>query len=387
MDKSLLISEIFPPTHGGSGRWFWELYSRLPREGYIIAAGHSKEAERFDQNHDLNIERLDLSSTSWGIKCITGLKYYWKTFTALKKINKTYNIKTIHCGRCLPEGVFGYLFFKLYSIPYLCYIHGEDVETASSSRELSFIVNKVLNNAGVLICNSNNTRQILLDNWNTNPEKTLTLNPGVDSEKFIPAEYNQSVRNKLAWADRPVILTVGRLQQRKGQDMLIKALPELIKSFPDILYAIVGDGDEKPVLEELVQQLELQGHVMFMSEISDLEMIQCYQQCTIFALPNRTIEKDIEGFGMVLVEAQSCEKPVIAGDSGGTAETMIIGETGYIVDCTNPEPVAIKLTELLNDNEKINTMGKKARIHAVETLDWKTHTIKARKIFELIPDQ
>lgn len=383
MEKTLLISEIFPPVHGGSGRWFWELYSRLPREDYFIAAGHSNEAEKFDKSHDLNVQRLELSSTSWGIRSIKGLKYYWNGFTALKKLRETNHIGVIHCGRCLPEGVFGYLFLKLYSIPYLCYIHGEDIETASSSRELSFIVNKVLKNARILICNSNNTRQILLNNWNTDPDKTLVLNPGVDSNKFVPAKYDESFRNKLKWANRPVILTVGRLQQRKGQDMLIKALPALKEVFPNILYAVIGGGDEKQALEESVKRLDLQQQVMFMSEIDDHEMIQCYQQCTIFALPNRTIDRDIEGFGMVLVEAQSCGKPVIAGDSGGTAETMLIGETGYIVDCTRPEPIAVKLIELLSDSEKLLIMGRKARTHVAESLDWEAHTIKARKIFDL----
>lgn len=85
---------------------------------------------------------------------------------------------------------------------------------------------------------------------------------------------------------------------------------------------------------------------------------------------------------MVLVEAQSYEKPVIAGDSGGTAETMIIGETGYILDCTNTKQLEEKIPELLKDKEKLIQMGKKARKHIVQTLDWQVHTEKAKKLFK-----
>jgi len=145
--ESLLISEIFPPVHGGSGRWFWELYSRLPREDYYIAAGNTPGAARFDKTHDMNVQRLNLSSKSWGVRSLIGLKFYFRTFLHIRRIIKTHKIKSIHCGRCLPEGLIGCLFKVIYCIPYLCFIHGEDVESAATSRELSWIVRKVLKNA------------------------------------------------------------------------------------------------------------------------------------------------------------------------------------------------------------------------------------------------
>jgi len=382
--KTLLISEIFPPKNGGSGRWFWELYTRLPKNEYLIAAGKTKGDEALDKTHDLNIKRLNLSSTSWGIKSLTGLTFYWRVFSQVRKLIKQHNITTLHCGRCLPEGFIGYIFNKTFNIPYICFIHGEDVEAAATSRELSWIVKKVLNNATTLICNSQNTANLLLNNWQTSSNKIEILNPGCDTNRFIPAEKSTSIKHSLGWEDKKVILTVGRLQERKGQDMLIKALPEVIKSIPDVLYAIIGGGEEKPILEKLVVELQLQKNVLFMSEISDEQMIQAYQQCDIFSLPNRTVGQDIEGFGMVLVEAQACAKPVIAGDSGGTAETMIIGETGFIVDCTKPKPIAEKLIELLQNPEQCTVMGKAGRIHAVETLDWQVHTEKAQKVFKRV---
>jgi phosphatidylinositol alpha-1,6-mannosyltransferase len=381
MKKTLLLSEIFPPLKGGSGRWFWEVYTRLPKDKVVIAAGETENTTNFDKKNSLNCYRLPLSSWSWGLKSLTGLKFYWRVLRAVLKLVKQEKIESIHCGRCLPEGFIGYLVNKLKGIPYICYIHGEDVETAATSRELSWIVKKALTHADKLICNSQNTANILLNSWHTDPQKTFIVNPGVDTQVFVPAEPNESIKTQLGWEQRPVILTVGRLQERKGHDMLIRSLPAVIKQHPNVLYAIIGDGENKAALQELVGSLQLGDNVLFMSELSDQQMIQCYQQCNLFILPNRSVGRDIEGFGMVLVEAQACAKPVIAGDSGGTAETMLLNETGFIVDCTSAELLPEKIILLLNDTELADKMGQKGRKHVVETLDWKNLTKQASDLF------
>ena len=109
---------------------------------------------------------------------------------------------------------------------------------------------------------------------------------------------------------------------------MIRALRQIRQSIPDVLYSIVGDGKERQRLEVLAPTKELRDHVQFRGEASDAEMIECYQQCDLFALPNREVAGEFEGFGMVLLEAQACGKPVLAGTSGGTSETMRIPETG-----------------------------------------------------------
>ena len=386
MKKTLLISEIFPPTHGGSGRWFWELYSRLPKNEYIIAAGDVEGAEYFDKHSDLSVERVDMATSSWsswGISTFSGIKFYIKTFLAITSLIKKHDIKKIHCGRCIPEGVVAYLINKLYGIPYLCYIHGEDVTNASRSRELKWLVAKALSGASKLICNSRNSSDILVNEWGIKSNKISILNPGVDTKRFVPAEYSLHERELLGWNNRPVILTVSRLEERKGHDRLIQALAEVKKTVPNVLYAIIGDGPELKTLEKLSRQLDVEDNVIFMFEIEDKEMIKCYQQCDIFALPNRTIGKNIEGFGMVLVEAQSCSKPVIGGNSGGTPETMIINESGFVVDCSlSPKPLAEKIITLLADSDLRNKMGRTGREHVVKTLDWEAHTSLATLVFK-----
>jgi phosphatidylinositol alpha-1,6-mannosyltransferase len=382
-NKVLVLTENFPPISGGSGRWFWELYSRLPKDEYLIVANLTDEALLFDQSHGLHIIRMPLYASEWGFKSVKGLKFYWRSVWALKKIIKQHHITHIHCGRVIHEGVTAWLLKLLTGIPYLCYVHGEDVETAATSGEHNLMVKQVCKYADQIICNSHNSAKIVQRLGYADDNKIQVLHPGVDSSKFIPVAPDPVFRQNVGWQDRKVIITVGRLQERKGQDMMIRAVAELVEHMPDILYVIIGRGECREILEELTKSLSLQRHVIFMDEIDDEQMIQCYQQCDLFILPNRTINNDIEGFGMVLVEAQSCGKVVIAGDSGGTRETMKLNDSGYIIDCTNPVLIAETVKSLLDNPDKLKAMGVTARQHIVDTLDWQAHVNRATKIFHL----
>jgi phosphatidylinositol alpha-1,6-mannosyltransferase len=197
----------------------------------------------------------------------------------------------------------------------------------------------------------------------------------------VPAAPDADVRRQLGWQDRSVLLTVGRLQKRKGQDQLITALPAIRRIIPDVLYAIVGDGEERASLERLAAEKDVNNQVQFLGEVSDAELIRCYQQCDLFVLPNRQVDKDIEGFGMVLLEAQACGKPVVAGASGGTAETMSIPETGYIVPCDGPDELAVLVSELLGDRDRLAHMGEAGRQWVVERFDWASLSQQAERLF------
>jgi phosphatidylinositol alpha-1,6-mannosyltransferase len=263
----------------------------------------------------------------------------------------------------------------------VCFIHGEDIETAATSREQSLMVKQVCGKADMLICNSLNSQNIAR-RLNYDVGNTVVLHPGADCERFIPVTSDLEFKQDMGWTEHSVILTVGRLQARKGHDKMIEAMPTILAAHPKTLYCIIGDGDQKPRLLKLVSELKLDKNVLFLNEISDEQMIMCYQQCDIFILPNRTIDNDIEGFGMVLVEAQACGKVVIAGDSGGTAETMLAEQTGFIIDCTNPDLIAAKINQLLSDKVLIKSMGEKGLEFVNELFDWKPHVVKAKKLFK-----
>lgn len=381
MKKTLLLTENFPPKEGGSGRWFWELYSRLPNDKVLIVANDTPEGREFDKTHELDIVRIELESTEWGLASTKGLGFYWETIRKVLKLIKEHGIEEVHCGRVIPEGVIARALKLLAGARYNCFVHGEDVETAATSREHSLLVKNVCKNASMLICNSENTANIVRKLGFDSGSKCEVLHPGVDTSRFEVAAPDTSFRQQMGWSGKRVLLTVGRLQRRKGQDFLIKSMPALLKEFPDLFYAVVGRGECYDELISLVDQHKLHDNVCVYPDMDDEALIKCYQQCDIFILPNRTIDNDIEGFGMVLVEAQVCGKPVIAGDSGGTRETMNIGKTGHIIDCSSTENLLKELSPILRNREIVDGEVDIAD-YAKSRFNWDQHVAKAKRLFK-----
>ena len=381
MKKTLLLTENFPPKEGGSGRWFWELYSRLPNDKVLIVANDTPEGREFDKTHELDIVRIELESTEWGLASTKGLGFYWETIRKVLKLVKEHGIEEVHCGRVIPEGVIARALKLLAGARYNCFVHGEDVETAATSREHSLLVKNVCKNASMLICNSENTANIVHKLGFDSGSKCEVLHPGVDTSRFEVAAPDTSFRQQMGWSGKRVLLTVGRLQRRKGQDFLIKSMPALLKEFPDLFYAVVGRGECYDELISLVDQHKLHDNVCVYPDMDDEALIKCYQQCDIFILPNRTIDNDIEGFGMVLVEAQVCGKPVIAGDSGGTRETMNIGKTGHIIDCSSTENLLNGLSPILRNREIVDGEVDIAD-YAKNRFNWDQHVAKAKRLFK-----
>jgi phosphatidylinositol alpha-1,6-mannosyltransferase len=341
----------------------------------------------------------DLGTLTW-----SGLRRYWGAASDVISQARQAKASEIHCGALLPEGWIAWLAKRRTGLPYVLYMHGEELNYTASSRELTLMARRVVSGARLIVANSRNTRSILQEAWRVPPERIRLLHPGVDTSYFVPAERDDhaadddrrqrqssrdglftSARQALGWADRPVVLTVGRLQRRKGQDTMIQALPAIRRAVPDVLHAIAGDGEERARLEALVDELDLRAHVQFLGECDDARLLECYQQCDLFVLANRRVGQDIEGFGMVLLEAQACGKPVLAGASGGTAETMSIPETGLVIDCTSPEPLAMAVIELLQDPVRRRRMGAAARRWVVEHFEWDSLALQAAEIFGISP--
>jgi phosphatidylinositol alpha-1,6-mannosyltransferase len=351
----------------------------------MIAAGEHVRQGEFDRTHDLRVARVPLSMQAWGLRSVEGLRGYWRALNHLRALVRAQRVKRVHCGRCLPEGVMALALKWWTGLPYLCYVHGEDVSTAANSREYTWLVRRVLGGAEFMIANSRNTERLLRTEWHVHPERVCVLHPGVDTRYFVPAGRNNQVRARLGWGQRPVVLTVGRLQKRKGHDRMILALRIIRKTVPNILYAVVGEGEEARALGELVTRHGLEDHVQFLGEVADKDLLHCYQQCDLFTLPNRQVDRDIEGFGMVLLEAQACGKGVVAGDSGGTAETMRIPETGRVVCCDGPDDLGALVVELLADPGRLARMGSAGREWVAGQFDWDVLSRQAERVFRFGP--
>lgn len=378
--KTLLISEVYPPKVGGSGRWFWEIYSRLDNENYFIAAGDDPAAHNFDMTPGIHCMRWPLTLGNWGVFSFSAMKDYLKLFFLLRTSIKKNHFEAIHCGRGLPEGFLGWLAWKLYGIPYLCYVHGEELPTYNSSREYKFLSQIVYAGANRIIVNSINTQKSFITHTGI-IDTVCLMNPGVDTSYFMPRAKDEAIIRQLRWSGRRVILTVGRLQKRKGHDHVILAIKQIRKHVPDVLYAIAGDGEERDYLENLVLREDVQDHVQFLGKVDDTTLLNCYQQCALFVLANREVDGDFEGFGMVLVEAQACGKAVIAGKSGGTSETMIPGQTGMVINAENIQGIANAIVQLLSEKEKSIEMGSRGRAWVGQNFDWLVLSTKAESIF------
>lgn len=382
---TLLISDIFPPKTGGSGRWFWEIYRRLPRAEYLVAAGEHPDAPALDAANELRVVRLPLEMRSRAVSNRASLTHYLRTARAVRRLAKQEGVRMIHAARPLSEGLVARLVKLRTGIPYCCYTHGEDINVATTSRELKWLTRRVLRSASAVIANSNFTRELLLKEWGVPAGKVRLLHPGVDCDYFRPVARDDEVRRRLGWNGRRVVLTVGRLQRRKGQDVMIEVVARLRERFPDLLYAIVGDGEERPRLNELVARHGVADHVQFLGEVKDAELLRCYQQCDVFALANRAVGKDVEGFGMVLLEAQACGRPVLTGNSGGTEETIRPNESGLVVPCGRPGAPAAALAELLADPQRLDRMGRAGREWVAGKFDWPVLTAEAKGVFEARP--
>lgn len=383
MKKALLLTEVFPPRKGGSGRWLYELYRRLPAGCAHAVAPDEEGWQEVDRGHGLPVTRLPFRLRSWGVLDRPGLVDHLRTFWRLRRLVARVRPDVVHAGKALPEGLLAWLLKAWCGLPYVCYAHGEELLLARTSKELSWLTRRALRGARLVVANSAHTRGLLQRDWGLAAARVAVMHPGVDTAQFVPAPPDEAARRALGWQGRAVVLTVGQLQKRKGQDMMVRALPAVRHEVPNVLFVMIGGGPDREYIEALVREAGVAECVQFRGAADDAEMIRCYQQCDLFALPNRQVGWDFEGFGIVLLEAQACGKPVLAGASGGTAETMRPGVTGVVVPCEEPGPLAEAVAGLLRDGPRRAQMGAAGREWVVGRLDWAPLARQAVELFDI----
>ncbi|WP_436715003.1 glycosyltransferase family 4 protein [Roseiconus lacunae] len=378
MNNTLVLSEVFPPQRGGSGKWLWEIYKRLDNLNFAMAVGNGFGELEGERSYPHPIERLPLSMPRRSVANLSSLYHYTRQARLVSKVVRRHEVTMIHAARPLSEGLLALAMKLRYGMPYVCYTHGEDISVAMTSRELQYVTSRVLAASKAIIANSTFTAALLQSDWSIDAAKIKLMHPGVDTTYFQPAQPQRQPQ----WANRFVILTVGRLQPRKGYDTVIRAIPHLVDNFPNLLYVIAGGGEYASQLKELVAELGIQQHVAFLGEISDDELLKCYQECDVFVLANRTIGNDVEGFGIVLLEAQACEKPVVAGKSGGTKDTMQHEKSGFLIDATSPDELVSVLKTKLATPDLRSQMGRAGREFVVRQYDWASLSRRASELFQ-----
>jgi len=372
MDRSqppgiLVITELFLPTKGGTAIWFDEVYRRLgDREVHILAADVPGAAE-IDSVHRNTIHRVSFKRYGW-LKPESLLIYARLLFVGLW-LTLRYRIRVIHAGRVLPEGIVGWLIARLTGKPIMIYAHGEEITTWRQSGKFK-AMRFAYRRSDRVIANSDFTRGELLK-LGVSPDRIILISPGVDVERFRPGLPAEHVRASIGLRkDQKLILSVGRLSRRKGFDSVIHALPELIESGLDVVYALIGIGEDHDYLLGLAQASGVADRVHLLGHVSPADLPLWYNACDLFAMPNRAIDGDTEGFGMVFLEAAACGKPSIAGDAGGTGAAVEDGITGCRVNGEDRAQVAASLKNLLSDPELSQRLGQAGHDRANRDFSW-----------------
>jgi phosphatidylinositol alpha-1,6-mannosyltransferase len=356
MASALLVSEIFPPAVGGSGVLLSNIYSRL-RGIDVVAIADDAVEKRPAAGNSIRLVRMRVRASHWGVMNPRGLARHLVLAAAIRRHSRRQGC-VVHCARALPEGVSALLSqLTMRGAPIVCWAHGEDIATALASRELTALMRAVYRNAGATIANSQNTARHV-------------VHPGVDAARFAPGSAGESIRRRLAPEPGHVLLSVGRLQRRKGHDVAMAAMAALEGSHPDLRYVIVGDGEERRRLESLAAELGVSSRVVFAGEVTDEELPAYYAAADLFVMPNRRDGDDVEGFGIVFLEAAAAGVVAIGGRSGGVPEAIEDGVTGLLVEGTDAQELAAAIARLLDDAALRQRMGAAGRARVLEQFTW-----------------
>lgn len=356
--RTLLITADFPPKQGGAARYYSKLFKSFPRGSLMILAEEDKKSDSFDAGYPHPIIRKHFFTASPKL-----FPRWMSLFWFLDRIIRKYDIERICVGQVLPIGHVARIVKNFYGIPYYVFVHGMDIAQEMNLRR-KMSIKGILKNADGIITNSEFTKNLLCQ-YNVPLEKTCVITPcpGIAPPLNPPPSKG---------GNGEVILTVGRLVKRKGIDNLIKAFSEL--EHDDAILQIAGSGPEKENLEQLTRDLGIQDRVCFFDDPSDEKLSVLYAGCDIFALPARGIRGDIEGYGIVCLEANSFGKPVVASRAGGLTEAVINEETGLLVDPENIEDIARASKRLLDNPELRERLGLAGKARAEKDFKWEDRT-------------
>lgn len=260
------------------------------------------------------------------------------------------------------------------------YAHGEEITTwrnPGKFRAMRFTYRHV----DKVIANSNFTHDELVK-LGVPESKIVLISPGVDIERFRPMNDANFLRERIGLKQgQMLILSVGRLNLRKGFDNVIRAIPSLLAQGVDMQYAIIGIGEGHDHLVQLATNLNVADRVHFLGHVAPDELPLWYNACDVFAMPNREINGDTEGFGMVFLEAAACGKPAIAGRAGGTGAAVVDGVTGFSVDGADVAAIEQALHRLLSEETLRAQLGRAGYLRAVGEFSWEAVARKTADIW------
>jgi len=293
------------------------------------------------------------------------------TFRVSKKAAKIlnqYGISRVWFGAAAPLALMANRLRSAGAKHIVALTHGHELWWAKVF-VLNTLMRKIVKDTDYLGYLADYTRSVLIKIGD--PNKFVQIAPGIDTAQFAPQVKNYELIEKHRLEGRRVIVCVGRLVHRKGQDQLIKSLPKIIKEFPDAVLLFVGDGPIKSMLKNSARQLGVINNIVFAGKVSHTQLADYICLGEVFAMPvrSRFFGLEVEGLGIVYLEASACGLPVIAGNSGGAPDAVLENVTGLIVDGTNEDQISNAICRLLSNPTDAKNMGEAGRGWVIE--NWK----------------
>ncbi len=375
--RLLVLSELFLPTKGGTAVWAAEVYKRLGGSEIHIVTADVPGAAAVDAAHPNTLHRLNLRRVPWLRPESLGM--YARFFFKSMSLALTHRFDAVHAFRALPEGLVAWTVARLTLRPVVLYAHGEELTTwgrGGKYRAMRF----ALRHADRVIANSEHTRDTLLA-MGIAAARITVIYPGVDVAVFRPGLDGTGLRASLGMRpDEKLVFSVGRLSRRKGFDRAIEAVARLRADGLAVRYVIAGIGEDADYLDGLIREHRLGDSVHRIGAVGEADLPRWLNACDVFAMPNREIDGDNEGFGMVFVEAAACGKPSLAGIAGGTGSAVLDGVTGRRVDGAALDAVTEGLRALLTQTEATHELGQQALQRALREFSWERVADKTRAL-------
>ena len=366
--RYLVITELFLPTKGGTAVWFDEVYRRLGDRSTHILTARVPDCEAHDYDHANTVHRLNLYHSRWLRPA--SLPIYTRLFLKGLFLGIRHRFDAIHAGRVLPEGWVAVLLGRILRLPVVIYAHGEEITTWRRSPRRLKAMTFAYRSAHRVVANSEFTRDRLLE-LGVKPERISLINPGVDLDRFHPDYKFSDLREELGMApSQKLVFSVGRLSRRKGFDQVIRSVPLLLKKGLDVHYAICGIGEDRDYLLSLVAEYGIKERVHLLGHVPPEDLPRWYCAADLFAMPNREIDGDTEGFGMVFVEAAACGTTAVAGEAGGTGAAVLHEQTGLRVNGQEVGSVASAMAKILDDDHLRQRLAEAAMERAHRELGW-----------------
>jgi len=288
----------------------------------------------------------------------------------------------LHCGDLFPQGLNGVFLRRIFNVPLLVFCHGEEITQIDSRRYQPKVRDFIFHHADAVIA-ANQFACDGLARIGIDSSRVHKITPGVNREEFHPKPPSLALIQEHKLSGKKVILTVSRLVPRKGHKAVLQALPIVQRQVKDLVYLIAGEGPERSHLEEMAKELGISDSVIFLGSVMQERLTEYYSLCDVFVMTNRMESGgDAEGFGMVFTEANAMGKPVIGGRSGGAAEAIVEGQTGFLVDPDNSDEIARRLCLLLMNDQFAREMGAKGQRRVEEEFNWESRGNALRKITE-----